>query len=152
MKTITFLLYMAAILSGNQKHEPQRDLIEQNVEDFYLIFDSEKFTGSWEWEENNLNQSFSIDVISKNDSLYFSYCCVMQRGNKIDCSSEKDDYSFKVKNTEKLSFEAEFKTYFSFAKGKVKLTLQKDKLIWEIVEYTKGEYYFPTNAILKRQK
>lgn len=112
--------------------------------------DKNDFTGEWNWEKNNDSKDFTVKIGLRNDSLFTSYCCIIQQGLKMDCP-ENDEYSFVVPKPSGNYFTASFKSYFSSSIGKVKLSLKDGKLIWEILEAPKGEFYCPSTAIMIKQ-
>ena len=40
------------------------------------------FEGNWSWDKNDARNTFSIEIVEKNDSLHGSYCAVARGGNK----------------------------------------------------------------------
>ncbi|MVM40666.1 hypothetical protein GO730_28275 [Spirosoma sp. HMF3257] len=108
------------------------------------------FTGNWSWEKNNEKKDFSLSITKKGEFLIGQYCYTLLNGEKTDCAI-KNDYSFKIKNTNATSFTTDFYSQFSHSKGKARITLGADSLVWEILQEPREEYYCPMKAILRKQ-
>ena len=109
------------------------------------------FEGNWSWDKNDARNTFSIEIVGKNDSLHGSYCAVARGGNKIDCNSAgeamEEDPSFSVLMPKNDAFEFDFTGYFSGEKGRAKLSAKDGKLTWTLIK-TAGECYAPQEAVL----
>jgi uncharacterized protein (DUF2249 family) len=110
------------------------------------------FIGKWEWESDNGDQDFSVDIKRVGNNLVGDYCCVMQKGKKMDCSEEKNNVSFRVPIPGSNSFITTFKSSFSQTSGQVKISFDGKNLIWQVTKEPTGEYYCPKNARLLKYK
>ena len=68
----------------------------------------------------------------------------------MDCT-EKGQYSAIIPKTAESYLIFNFKSSFSLTNGKAKISLKENKLIWEIIESPKGEFYCPTHALMMKQ-
>ena len=109
------------------------------------------FEGNWSWDKNDARNTFSIEIVEKNDSLHGSYCAVARGGNKIDCNAAgeamEEDPSFSVLMPKNDNFEFDFIGYFSGEKGRAKLSVKDGKLTWKMIK-NPGECYAPEDAVL----
>ncbi|MBU1075893.1 MAG: hypothetical protein KKH98_01280 [Spirochaetes bacterium] len=133
MKKIIFLLILSVLLSCSNK-----SISSSN---------NQGYEGRWIWEKNNNNQDFSLTIKKENNIYYGSHCGIFLKGNRIDCS-ENNETSFKFIDTKGNEIITDFISFYSRAKGKIKLKLKKDKLIWEIIQPPKDNYYCPLKATL----
>jgi len=151
MKLHIILISSIAILSCSQ---PVKEKLFNNEAISQSGFNYEHgFDGYWEWEKNNDNQDFSIDIKIINNKLFLSYCCVMQEGQKIDCpDNDGNQYSLTVLQPDEGFFQSSFKSYYNELLGEVKISLVGEKLIWEIIKTPGSNFFCPNKATFKKIK
>jgi hypothetical protein len=110
------------------------------------------FTGEWQWEKNDAHKDFSITIKEKNGYLVGDYCCVMQNGDKVDCSDDKDNVSFKTAIPAHSTIVVKFRSSFSETEGEAQIVFDGQNLLWHITKQPSGEYYCPADAKLIRKK
>jgi hypothetical protein len=145
MKTTILTIALLLSIGCNANKDSQltnNKLIQNNNTNLY------SFEGNWAWDKNNNNNDFSIKIKKEGQFLMGSYCGVFQQGQRIDCNN--DGFSFKLEYPVANEFVTNFKTNFSSANGKVKIKIEKDILIWEVIEKPQGEFYCPLKANLIR--
>jgi len=110
------------------------------------------FSGNWKWERNSDKGEFTISFSQKGDTVIGNYCAIAQAGERIDCF-DKGEYSFRflISGSNSTRIEFKFKTAYSNTYGKAKITLENNKLLWEIIEKPKGEFYAPLKAVLLKE-
>ncbi|EJL62014.1 hypothetical protein [Flavobacterium sp. CF136] len=133
----------------NLKNNDQKEKIEENV----------SLDGKWEWTYNPNNEDvpdmlFTLSIQKTNDNEFIAqYCAIAQKGNRIDCSNEKE---YNVKGTIKGNkVEATFYSFFDNKKTKANvelLILNKDSIQWQITKQVNFEFYAPTKCILTKKK
>lgn len=115
--------------------------------------DARSISGEWHYEktvpENELlNRTFDLRLVFDGSTVRGQYCAIARNGGKIDC---RDEEEFNMEGTLKgdtaiVSFKGFFNTK---AKGKARLYLYNNQLIWEILE-SAGEIYAPKQAALDK--
>lgn len=133
----------------NLKNNDQKEKIEENV----------SLNGKWEWTYNPNNEDvpdmlFTLSIQKTNDNEFIAqYCAIAQKGNRIDCSNEKE---YNVKGIIKGNkVEATFYSFFDNKKTKANvelLILNKDSIQWQITKQVNFEFYAPTKCILTKKK
>jgi hypothetical protein len=133
----------------NLKNNDQKEKIEENV----------SLDGKWEWTYNPNNEDvpdmlFTLSIQKANDNEFIAqYCAIAQKGNRIDCSNEKE---YNVKGIIKGNkVEATFYSFFDNKKTKANvelLILNKDSIQWQITKQVNFEFYAPTKCILTKKK
>lgn len=133
----------------NLKNNDQKEKIEENV----------SLDGKWEWTYNPNNEDvpdmlFTLSIQKTNDNEFIAqYCAIAQKGNRIDCSNEKE---YNVKGIIKGNkVEATFYSFFDNKKTKANvelLILNKDSIQWQITKQVNFEFYAPTKCILTKKK
>lgn len=133
----------------NLKNNDQKEKIEENV----------SLDGKWEWTYNPNNEDvpdmlFTLSIQKANDNEFIAqYCAIAQKGNRIDCSNEKE---YNVKGIIKGNkVEATFYSFFDNKKTKADvelLILNKDSIQWQITKQVNFEFYAPTKCILTKKK
>jgi hypothetical protein len=106
------------------------------------------FCGNWRWEKNDEKHDFTIQILQRDTVLFGKHCYILDAGNKMDCSKNNNDFSFKFNFTTSDSIIFRIKSYYSNDSGKVCLTIKGDKLYWKLIQKPKEEYYLPREAIL----
>lgn len=96
------------------------------------------FLGSWEYNDSNnkdalQNNTFSIKLNSKNDSIIGNYCSITRGGSRIDCFDEKTkNVKGKIIND---TLYVVFFSSFNGSKGNAKLFFKNKKLIWSVGDF-----------------
>lgn len=106
--------------------------------------------GYWVWEENNINNQFSLQINSEDSLLVGRHCYVLNGGSKMDCSMSEEDITFTSEDSTSTELKVEVTSFYSGSTGLVRLKLIDNRLYWKILEEPKTEYYFPDEAILRK--
>ncbi len=113
---------------------------------------SNPYVGQWAWEKSDDNNSFSVEIIQKGDSLLGTYCGVVRGGAKMDCGIDQTDIAFWFKATSEKNVTFDFQSYRENDIGKASLSIENEKLIWQTVHEPKTEHYAWKEAIMLRVK
>jgi len=115
--------------------------------------------GKWEWTYNPNNEDvpdmlFTLSIQKSNGNEFIAqYCAIAEKGNRIDCSNEKE---YNVKGIIKGNkIEATFYSFFDNKKTKANvelLILNKDSIQWQIIKQVDFEFYAPTKCIIIKEK
>ncbi|MCP9201598.1 hypothetical protein MKO06_16935 [Gramella sp. GC03-9] len=110
--------------------------------------------GVWFWNSENGRNSLELRILKVDDkSVEGNYCSVFNNGEKIDCNSElENEVNFLLNKTSENTYQGTFTSHYSSANGLLKIIhipLNK-KMIFEIIEAPKGEYYLPEKAVLSQ--
>jgi hypothetical protein len=115
--------------------------------------------GVWQWLYNPNNEDtpdmlFTLSIKKTNDNEFIAqYCAIAQKGNRIDCSKEKE---YNVKGIIKGNkVNATFYSFFDNKKTKANvelLIINKDSTQWQITKKVNFEFYAPTKCILTKKK
>ena len=110
--------------------------------------------GTWFWNSDNENESLELNVERvDNRTIKGNYCSVFHNGGKIDCSSELENVTnFILSEISKNTYQGTFTSNFSSTNGILKIIFNplNNKILLEIVEAPKGEYYLPKIAVLSQ--
>ncbi|MFZ4545060.1 MAG: hypothetical protein ACOYOA_13480 [Saprospiraceae bacterium] len=110
------------------------------------------YVGQWAWEKSNDDNSFSIHIYQKGDSLIGTYCGSQEKGSKMDCAIDSTDVAFWFKKTNDQSVEFTFLSYKEDDKGRASLTIDGENLIWKTLQAPSTEHYAWDVAVMKRAK
>lgn len=114
-------------------------------------YDLKSILGKWTWQAEDKSQQFTIDFIKfSNDSVYAKYCAVYNNGAKLDCDFDEAIINIRgiVENEKKLK--VKFNSFFHAKKGFAEIIITDNKeLKWKIINPPKGEFYAPSECILK---
>lgn len=104
--------------------------------------------GDWKWEKNDETRDFTLQILQQDSIIVGKHCYILDSGNKMDCSPENDDFSFKaeIPSTDSLTFK--IRSYYSNESGIVSLKYMNGKIYWKLKQLPKGEFYLPREAIL----
>jgi hypothetical protein len=136
-KILLFSLTIVSLLGACQNSDKVKD-------------EAASFVGKWAWEKTNEVQSFSIEILQRGDSLLGKYCIVTNAGEKMNCSMDDKDFSFGFKSSGDKTVTFPFKSYKDDDKGKATLTLEGNKLLWNLAQAPKSEHYLLEKATLLR--
>lgn len=114
--------------------------------------ENDTFVGQWAWEKSDEENSFSLHIYQKGDSLIGTYCGLVKKGSKMDCAIDSTDIAFWFPITRQKTVEFPFQSYREDDKGKASLTLEGGNLIWKTLEAPSTEHYAWDVAIMKRVK
>lgn len=130
------------------KRTEQKSTNEENV----------PLEGKWEWRYNPNNEDvpdmlFTLSIQKSNGNEFIAqYCAIAEKGNRIDCSNEKE---YNVKGIIKGNkIEATFYSFFDNKKTEANvelLILNKDSIEWQINKKVSFEFYAPTKCILTKK-
>ncbi|MBL8994611.1 MAG: hypothetical protein JNM63_14795, partial [Spirochaetia bacterium] len=113
---------------------------------------NKEFIGEWDWEKNTPGNSFFIRIVDNKKTMAGTYDRIQNNARKVDAPFE-DEASFQFSFPETNFISTEFLHYASRTKGKIRLTVEGGKLIWEILEKPSfGDFPLPDHALLKRRK
>lgn len=113
--------------------------------------EKEGFEGAWTLRDKEMEDSFTVTIVKKEDLYTGYYTAVTRDGSRIDALTEEDDpsFTFPVSSGEEILIE--FTTGYSGETGTVKLALKGDHLSWNVTRPPAGQYYFPLKAELVRE-
>ena len=107
------------------------------------------FSGQWSGEQKN-ESALTLRLTQAGQNVNGSYCYVTQNGNRIDCPPD-DESNLKGVIAENTA-NVEFNSSFGGEKGRAKLEVVGDKMIWTLITPPqKGEYSAPRNYELTRE-
>lgn len=142
----------------NENKVASNDVALKNTEQKDKIDENFSLEGKWEWTYNPNNEEvpdmlFTLSIQKSNDNEFIAqYCAIAQKGNRIDCSNEKE-YNIKgiIKGNK---IQATFYSFFDNKKTKRNvelLILNKDSIEWQINKKVNFEFYAPTKCILTKK-
>ncbi len=108
--------------------------------------------GEWRWKKNDDQHDFSVQISMQDGFLLGKHCYILDYGNKIDCSSEREDVSFRVSYRGIDSVQMNIRSYYSGTLGVAEIKLKNGKLHWKLINAPEGEYYLPREAVLIKDK
>jgi hypothetical protein len=120
----------------------------------YPVYAIDGFTGQWSGENvvNDQNSStLTLDIIQKGDVINGQYCYVTQNGNRIDCPDDDTiNLHGKVKGSSSI---INFDSSFGAKNGKAKITIDDNKMKWEIlIKPEGGRFYAPEKYDLTKKE
>ena len=108
------------------------------------------FSGIWHAE--TANTSFDIKLIQVNGRVSGSHCAIQLGGSKVDCVLNDNDVTITGTANNSASVQVTFISQFSQKPGKATITKMNDSTIeWKILTKPKGEFYLPSQMLLKKQ-
>lgn len=114
-------------------------------------YELKSILGKWTWQSEDKSQQFTIDFIKfSNDSVYAKYCAVYNNGAKLDCDFDEAIINIRgiVENEKKLK--VKFSSFFDAKNGSAEIKITDNtELKWKIIDSPKGEFYAPSECILK---
>jgi hypothetical protein len=123
---------------------------------FVLLFTNKTFsqdiTGNWNWSYLDKHKS-EITLVKINTNEYKGYfCSSYNKGEKIDCYFEDNEYSIFITKTNPNIFEGSFRSNFSNKLGtlKIEYILATGKIKLSIITKPDGEYYLPNNVYFEK--
>jgi hypothetical protein len=163
-KNIVFKFLLLFILIGCKKNENATNSIIANKKielnsNLQKKNENISLDGRWEWKYNPNDEDvpdmlFTLSIQKTNDDQFIAqYCAIAQKGNRVDCSNEKEYNVNGIIKGKKI--EATFYSFFDNKKSKVNveiLVLNKDSIQWQITKQVNSELYVPTKCILTKNK
>lgn len=136
------LLFVQCNVEGQVVDSP---IVSESTVDVQL----DDFVGIWEYIDNPENMDipngiYTIEIEKEKNELIGKYCAIAQKGNRIDCSPE-DDFNLDIKFINN-HLEVKFYSFYGAEGGKAKIELKDKRLVWEITETPKGDFYIPKKA------
>ena len=104
--------------------------------------------GNWKWEKNDDKRDFTLQVMKLDSIIVGKHCYIVDSGNKMDCSAQDNDYSFKSAIPNSDSLTVKIRSFYSNEVGIVSIKYYKGKIYWKLLQLPKGEFYLPREAIL----
>lgn len=129
----TFLLPLLAVFLLFSCKQKENTLQYTKTANKSLI-DTNVFVGDWiaESSSNKNDDTFSLHLFkNKNGLLEGYYCAITKNGSKIDCTSDKEINIRTIKNENNFVI-VSFESFFGAKNGEAKITLENDKIHWEI--------------------
>ena len=107
------------------------------------------FSGKWHAE--TANTSFDIKLIQVKGRVSGSHCSIQLGGSKVDCVLKDSDVTITGVANNSASVHVTFISQFSQKPGKATITKMNDSTIqWEIINKPNGEFYIPSQMVLKK--
>ncbi|MFK2516835.1 hypothetical protein ACIXSV_20165 [Bacteroides fragilis] len=137
MKNILFLIVFCININVSCKTPPKTKDIK--ISDF---------VGKWYYSANDETLTLNLES-TKNNGIIGKYCNIAYNGNRIDCSpdDEKNIAGVLKNDTLYLKFTG---FYDESAYGEAKLYKENDSCLVWILGKSKGDFYLPEEAMLKR--
>lgn len=108
------------------------------------------FSGKWHAE--TANTSFDIKLTQIKGRVSGSHCALQLGGSKMDCVMKDSDVTITGTANNSGSVQVTFTSQFSQKLGTAIITKINDSTIeWKILTKPKGEFYIPSQMVLKKQ-
>jgi hypothetical protein len=108
------------------------------------------YSGSWYWKSEDSSSSFKIIVYQNDDSVYGQYCAAYDFGNRLDCDFDTE-YNINGRAYDSIAL-VKFSSFYGAKDGEATLTLQGNKLQWDIKKYPSGADCFAPKEASMEQK
>ena len=131
MKQFTFLLFISFLITSCDSFGQVECLI----------------CGEWKWEKNDEKHDFTLQILQHDSIIEGKHCYVLDAGNKMDCSTAIDDFSFKFEIPRNDSLTFKIRSYYSNEFGTASIKYLDGKIYWRLLQLPKGEYYLPREAV-----
>ena len=107
---------------------------------------------SGKWYEETANTSFDLNLTQVKGRVSGSHCSIQLGGSKVDCVLKDSDVTITGVANNSASVHVTFISQFSQKPGKATITKMNDSTIeWKILTKPKGEFYLPSQMVLKKQ-
>ena len=117
---------------------------------FSAIMPATDFSGKWHAESENA--SFDIKLTQIKGRVSGSNCAIQLGGSKVDCVLKDSDVTITGTANNSASMHVIFESQFSQKPGTASITKMNDSTIqWKILTKPKGEFYIPSQMVLKKQ-
>ena len=117
---------------------------------FSAIMPATDFSGKWHAESENA--SFDIKLTQIKGRVSGSHCAIQLGGSKVDCVLKDSDVTITGFANNSASVNITFISQFSQKPGTATITKMNDSTIeWKILTKPKGEFYLPSQMVLKKQ-
>ena len=108
------------------------------------------FSGKWHAETANV--SFDLKLNQIRGRVYGSHCAIQLGGSKMDCVIKDSDVTITGTANNSGSVQVTFISQFSQKPGTAIITKINDSTIqWKILTNPNGEFYFPSQMVLKKR-
>jgi hypothetical protein len=108
------------------------------------------FSGKWRAETANV--SFDLKLTQIKGMVSGSHCAIQLGGSKVDCVLNDNDVTITGTANNSASVQVTFISQFSQKSGTAKINKMNDSTIeWKILTKLKGEFYLPSQMMLKKQ-
>ena len=108
------------------------------------------FSGKWHAEAASV--SFDLKLTQVMGRISGSHCSIQLGGSKVDCVLKDSDVTITGVANNSASVHVTFISQFSQKPGKATITKMNDSTIeWKILTKPKGEFYLPSQMVLKKQ-
>ena len=116
---------------------------------FSAIMPARDFSGKWHAE--TANTSFDLNLTQVKGRVSGSHCSIQLGGSKVDCVLKDSDVTITGVANNSASVHVTFISQFSQKPGKATITKMNDSTIqWEIINKPNGEFYIPSQMVLKK--
>jgi len=114
-------------------------------------YELKSILGKWTWQSEDKSQQFTIDFIKfSNDSVYAKYCAVYNNGAKLDCDFYETIINIRGIVESEKKIKVKFNSFFNAKNGSAEIIIKDNtELEWKIIDSPKGEFYAPSDCILK---
>lgn len=121
---------------------------------FSTVVYSQDISGNWRWNSDNGKNLTEITLVKVDDNNFKgNYCSSYYDGKKMDCKEENNtDFCIFIHKVSLNIFEGTFESSFSNTMGNIRVTFipSSNKIKLEILSEPTGEFYFPTDVLLKK--
>lgn len=108
---------------------------------------------TWRWRSDDKSREFTVKILRlTKDSLVAQYCAVYNNGEKMDCDFDQNINIKAAFDKKKNAYVGTFNSFFNSGKGICSIQRSDNSLSWKILKIPAGEYYAPTECILKKQE
>lgn len=117
---------------------------------FSAIIHATVFSGKWHAE--SASTSFDLNLTQVKGRISGSHCAIQLGGSKVDCVLKDSDVTISGFANNSASVNITFICQFSQKSGTATITKMNDSTIeWKILTKPKGEFYLPSQMVLKKQ-
>lgn len=117
---------------------------------FSAITPFTNFSGKWRAE--TANTSFDLKLTQIKGRVSGSHCAIQLGGSKVDCVLKDSDVTIIGTANNSASVQVTFISQFSQKPGTATITKINDSTIeWKILTKPNGEFYLPSQMVLKKK-
>lgn len=108
---------------------------------------------TWRWRSDDKSREFTVKILKlTKDSLVAQYCAVYNNGEKMDCDFDQNINIKATFDKKKNAYVGTFNSFFNSGNGICSIQRSDSSLFWKILKIPAGEYYAPTECILKKKE